>query len=241
MRVSLLYLLLSFQYLVSAQLRRGANDASHQRSLQSNSMSSVSSGGGAGGLDRGMGQTRGMGEANSTPAPAGPTLPPANPTPAPVSPSPAPVSPSPAPVSPIVILADETLAPVSPSPAPSEQTPPPVKTPIIISGPTFHPTPMPKETGRSCPTAESPPWQLLADNSDFLQSCDTDADCINYFPEIGPACCSHPFCVCATLYRNYQKEFECISFWEMFVYSNSWSGKEANVHYSTQYSSIIHK
>jgi hypothetical protein len=77
----------------------------------------------------------------------------------------------------------------------------------------FIPTPPPRDTGRSCPTPESPSWQSLADSSGGqLKKCFKDSDCADYHPEEGPACCSHPFCICATIYDYYQFDFQCLSF-----------------------------
>jgi hypothetical protein len=77
----------------------------------------------------------------------------------------------------------------------------------------FVPTPPPRDTGRSCPTPESSSWQVLADASGgLLKKCFKDSDCADYHPEDGPACCSHPYCICATVYDYYQYDFQCLSF-----------------------------
>jgi hypothetical protein len=77
----------------------------------------------------------------------------------------------------------------------------------------FVPTPPPRDTGRSCPTPQSPSWQALADASGGeLKKCSKDSDCADYHPEDGVACCSHPYCICATVYDYYYYDFQCLSF-----------------------------
>lgn len=111
-------------------------------------------------------------------------------------------------------------APVVQSPSPVTASPvvPPTPAPMISftqedssNGRTFRPTPPQHDTGRSCPTGDLS-WQELADESPFLQSCKVDSDCYDYYPQDGPACCSYPFCVCATIFNNYEAEFKCVGF-----------------------------
>jgi hypothetical protein len=66
-------------------------------------------------------------------------------------------------------------------------------------------------TTRVCPTSESSSWQALAESSPILKMCYVNEDCADYLPEEGPACCSHPFCICTTIYPGYQRDFDCVN------------------------------
>lgn len=113
------------------------------------------------------------------------------------------------------------VVPATPAPVVKAATPAPIRTMLPTKTPTPPPTPYPTKAqqvvnnspgARTCPTQQSQFFWELQDSSDYVVPCYTNEDCKDYNPveALGePACCSYPYCVCATIYEGSEENFQC--------------------------------